>query len=229
MRHPLLHDLIEAATPLGPVYGHQSSGQRWRRYDKLRRWPDQFLVVGDALATFDPAHGQGMTAAVQSALVLEHLLISHGTAIGISYRLRRALAHRLAPAWELSTRSLRATGGGQTPSNGLRARLTRAYARRAAAAATTDPYAAALLLEKLQAETAPTMALRLRTLPALLRTPSTSANTQPPSATHGPQARRRPGASRRASAVGVSIGSAASRSTGHGSAAATPTGNRRQP
>lgn len=49
-----------------------------------------------------------MTLAVQSALVLDRMLTSHGTTIGITYRLRRDLARQLATAWRLSTRNLHA-------------------------------------------------------------------------------------------------------------------------
>ncbi|OIJ88636.1 hypothetical protein BIV25_36320 [Streptomyces sp. MUSC 14] len=102
--HPLLHEVIHAATPLGPVYGCRRPEHRWRHYEKLRRWPDRFLVVGDAFVTLDPAHGHGMTSAVESALVLGRLLAAHGTTAGLSHRLRRALAQQLAPAWAGGTR-----------------------------------------------------------------------------------------------------------------------------
>ncbi|MFI7321920.1 FAD-dependent oxidoreductase [Streptomyces venezuelae] len=115
LRHPLLRDVIESATPLGPVHTCTRTENRWRHYDQLRRWPDQFLVLGDALAVTDPAHGQGMTHAVQSALVLDGMLSGHGTTVGLAYRLRRALAHRLAPAWQSSTHHLRTTGPATTP------------------------------------------------------------------------------------------------------------------
>ncbi|NGN64253.1 pyridine nucleotide-disulfide oxidoreductase [Streptomyces sp. A7024] len=107
LRDPVLGDVLEAATPLGPVYRFSGTDSRWRHYGKLRRWPDQYLVVGDALATLDPAHGQGMTLAVQAANVLDAMLAAHGTAIGITYRLRRALAHELAPAWRTAIRRSR--------------------------------------------------------------------------------------------------------------------------
>lgn len=224
LRHPLLRDLIEAATPLGPVYTRGRADNRLRHYEKLRRWPDQFLVVGDALATVDPVHGHGMTLAVQCALVLDHLLAAHGTAVGISHRLRRALAHQIAPAWQSGTR----TPG---PASGLRARLGRRYASRIAAAATTDPHAAALLLHQQQSPDAPA-ALRPRALRAALTAQREPAGTAPPSLTHGPEARRRRPAAPTAPAIGVSGGSAArSRPTGSSAhwPAATPAGERRRP
>ncbi|MEU3256073.1 FAD-dependent monooxygenase, partial [Streptomyces sp. NPDC006997] len=115
LRHPLLRDLIAAATPLGPVYRATATASRWRHYEKLRRFPDQFLVVGDAYAALHPVHGHGMTHAIAGALVLDELLTAHGTAIGLGYRLRRALARHLAPAWRTSTRAQHAAPHHPTP------------------------------------------------------------------------------------------------------------------
>ncbi|MFI7386513.1 FAD-dependent oxidoreductase [Streptomyces sp. NPDC049813] len=154
LRHPLLHDVLATATPLGPVYTCTRTQNRWRHYERLRRWPDQFLVLGDALATLDPAHGQGMTLAVESALVLDHLLGSHGTVVGLSYRLRRALAHQVGATWRLSTRNVRLTAGDDPDAGGppgLRTRLARRSAARIEAAATSDADAATMLLDQLQA------------------------------------------------------------------------------
>lgn len=195
LRHPLLHDVLRAATPLGPVYVCRTTENRWRHYEKLRRWPDQFLVLGDAFAAFDPAHGQGMTTAVQSALILGHMLADHGTAVGLGYRLRRALAHRLAPAWRTSTRAVRAAKSDQDP--GVGTRLGRRYHARIAAAATSDPYAATALLHLLKAAAPPATALRPRVLRAALRGPHSPAPTAlaaapaaSPHTPHGPDARR---------------------------------------
>ncbi|MEV6109157.1 hypothetical protein AB0M28_31290, partial [Streptomyces sp. NPDC051940] len=182
--HPLLREVLEDAKPLGPVYRFSGTDSRWRHYEKLRRWPDQFVVVGDALAALDPSHGPGMTLAVRGALVLEHILAAHGTAVGISYRLRRALAHQLAPAWRSATRSVPAA---DAPAS-LRTRLAGRYAARIAAAATGDEGAARVLLDLGAAPR--TAALRLRGLRAALRRPGPAPHT-PPSVTHGTGKRRR--------------------------------------
>ncbi|MEU5367063.1 FAD-dependent monooxygenase [Streptomyces sp. NPDC005925] len=212
LRDPLLRDVLEAATPLGPVYSCGPGDNRWRHYEKLRRWPDQFLVVGDAACALDPAHGQGMTVAVQCALVLDQLLSAHGTPAGLGYRLRRAVAHRLAPAWRASTRAQRAAHAGQDPRPGWRSRLTGRYAARIASAATTDPSAAALLLQQLQAAAPPRAALRPAVVRAALRGPRGPVPAGPPSTTHGPTARRRRAVAPDKPAIGVSTGSARWRS-----------------
>ncbi|MFG2282281.1 FAD-dependent oxidoreductase [Streptomyces asoensis] len=231
LRSPLLHDLLTAATPLGPVYRCGPVTSRWRHYEKLRRWPDQFLVVGDAFVALDPAHGHGMTLAVHSALVLDHLLTAHGTAVGISHRLRRALAHRLAPAWRAAT-----TTAHRAPPEApaaLRARLAGGYAARIAAAATTDRHAATLLLQWQQALAPPAAALRPHALRAALRPRRDPVPTAwPPSATHGQDAaRRRRPAAPAAPVIGVATVSRRTRPAGSSAhwPAPAPAGDRNRP
>jgi len=219
LRDPLLRDLIANATPLGPVYTCRTRSSR-RHYEQLRRFPDQLLVVGDALATLDPAHGHGMTLAVECALVLDQMLTAHGTAVGISHRLRRALAHRVAPAWRSAT-------GPLDPPHGLRARLGSRYGSRLAVAATTDRQAATELLTAHETLAPPAA----RALWAALRPRGEAAVPPPPTATHGPDARRRRPAAPTAPAIGVATGSVRPQPTGSSAhwPAVTPAGERRRP
>jgi 2-polyprenyl-6-methoxyphenol hydroxylase-like FAD-dependent oxidoreductase len=69
-----IHDVIHDAEPVddGVVFRYPASQRR--HYERLSRFPDNFLVLGDAACSFNPVYGQGMTVAALEALVLrEHL------------------------------------------------------------------------------------------------------------------------------------------------------------
>ena len=66
---------IGAAEPLPKSVVSVTRESRWRRYDKMRRFPAGLLVIGDAICSFNPIYGQGMTvAALQAQQALRHCL-----------------------------------------------------------------------------------------------------------------------------------------------------------
>ncbi len=65
---------IAGARPLGPVRRYRFTHAAQRRYDRLRRLPEGLLALGDAVCSFDPVFGQGMTMAARNAELLDHHL-----------------------------------------------------------------------------------------------------------------------------------------------------------
>ena len=107
--HPLVYDLIRHAEPLTPIAGYRRTENRQRHYERLAQWPDNFVVLGDAVCAFNPIYGQGMTTAALGALTLDRCLRERqawagaGDLTGFGQRFQRALARTNATPWLMAT------------------------------------------------------------------------------------------------------------------------------
>ncbi len=138
VRSPLLYEAIRDAEPLSPVYGFGNTSNQRRRYERLRRSPEGFVVVGDAACTFNPVYGQGMSVAAFTALALDRALRAHHGSKGLARRLQRQVAKYNADAWMISSgEDLRypTTTGARVD---RRTRLLRRYMDRVTQTAMTD-------------------------------------------------------------------------------------------
>ena len=73
-----------------------------RRYEDLDAFPDGLVVTGDAVSSFNPAYGQGMSVAALDAVVLHHALADGGLD-DLPGRFFDRLAPVLDTPWRLAT------------------------------------------------------------------------------------------------------------------------------
>jgi 2-polyprenyl-6-methoxyphenol hydroxylase-like FAD-dependent oxidoreductase len=103
LRSPIIHELISEAEPRGPIFGYRNTQNRRRAYDKSERHPEGFLLLGDAVCTFNPIYGQGMSVAALEALALRDLLAQHGTGPGLARRVQKMVARVTSQPWTMAT------------------------------------------------------------------------------------------------------------------------------
>jgi 2-polyprenyl-6-methoxyphenol hydroxylase-like FAD-dependent oxidoreductase len=141
LRSPEIFDAIAAAEPLTPIAGQRATENRIRHYDRVARFPEGVVAVGDAVCAFNPVYGQGMTAAALGAEVLDRWLQgeSSQSGDGRGRAFQRALARATAAAWQISTGAdhrFRTTTG---PPEVRVARLVGSYISGVIRAATKQP------------------------------------------------------------------------------------------
>lgn len=104
---------LRSAKPLSAVAVFRYTGAVWRRYDRMPRFPAGLLVVGDALCSLNPIHGQGITMAGLEAVALqEHLLQPDAS----PQRFFKDVAKHIGPTWAMN----QATDRESSPAHGRR-------------------------------------------------------------------------------------------------------------
>jgi 2-polyprenyl-6-methoxyphenol hydroxylase-like FAD-dependent oxidoreductase len=135
LRFPDIYQAIRDGEPLDDPVPFRFPASVRHRYERLDRFPDGFLVVGDAVCSFNPIYGQGMSVAAIEALALGRHL--RRGARPEPRRLLRDLARAVDVPWEIAA-------GGDLVFPGVhghrtaKTRLANAYLARLHAAAADD-------------------------------------------------------------------------------------------
>ncbi|HEU5409508.1 MAG TPA: hypothetical protein VFU57_00685 [Candidatus Acidoferrales bacterium] len=106
LEHPELFRAIQDATPASPIATYRFPAHVWHHYDRLKNLPPNLLVLGDALCSFNPIYGQGMTVAALEAQVLHRCLASsklRANATFLRNRYFREATGIVKSAWTMAT------------------------------------------------------------------------------------------------------------------------------
>jgi 2-polyprenyl-6-methoxyphenol hydroxylase-like FAD-dependent oxidoreductase len=133
---PDVHQVISSAELLqAPVPAHFPASVRLR-YERLDRFPEGYVVTGDAVCSFNPVFGQGMTVSALEALALRDCLRDGAGQLG--QRFFRFAAKLVDIPWGIAVGAdLRfpEVEGPRTP----KVRMVNAYLARLHVAAGSDP------------------------------------------------------------------------------------------
>jgi hypothetical protein len=103
LQKPEIFDLVRVAEPLCPLMPYHFSANLRRHYEELSPFPAGFLVFGDALCSFNPVYGQGMTVACTESLALRECLAAGRQKI--AERFLRAASRLIDIPWQIAVGS----------------------------------------------------------------------------------------------------------------------------
>ena len=100
---PDIYNIISRAEPLSDIITHKFPASLRRHYEQMKRFPDGYLVMGDAICSFNPIYGQGMTSAALQVAALGKLLGQRqGNLAGLAQAFFQQAAKVVDIPWQLA-------------------------------------------------------------------------------------------------------------------------------
>jgi hypothetical protein len=96
---PYIYDVVSQAKPVNePRSARFPASVRWH-YERMRRFPQGYVIIGDAIASSNPAYAQGMSLAILEAIELDAAL-RHGSQ-NLAHRFLRQVTKVVDSPWSL--------------------------------------------------------------------------------------------------------------------------------
>lgn len=164
---PDLYRLLDRLESLGEPRRMRIPVSIRRRYERLDRFPEGYLVLGDALCQFNPSYGQGMTVAACEAVALRECL-ADGRHDGLARRFFERAARIIDVPWDLSVGGDLRFPSVEAP-RPPRVKLLNRYITRLHVAAEADPVVGHAFLSVANLQTPPQRLLSPSVLARVLR------------------------------------------------------------
>ena len=140
LRFTDLYEAIRHADPVDDPVAYRFPTCRWRRFERLTRFPEGLVVLGDGVCSFNPVYGQGISiAAIEALIVRDHLTRRRPPRTG---HLRARLARVIRTPWTMALAGDVAIPGVQGPRTAT-VRAANSFVNRVLATAADDTVAGA--------------------------------------------------------------------------------------
>jgi 2-polyprenyl-6-methoxyphenol hydroxylase-like FAD-dependent oxidoreductase len=96
-------EIARRCEPMSDIATYRMPGNQRRLWEAVARRPKGFLVTGDAVASFNPVYGQGMTQAMQAAITLRDCLSESDDDRTLPTRFQMKLSSSTADAFAVSS------------------------------------------------------------------------------------------------------------------------------
>ena len=180
---PDVYEAVKDAEPLTDPVTFQFPASMRRRYERLSRFPEHLLVVGDAFCSFNPVYGQGMTVASMEVMALRDHLRRYGAPRALEFL--REVGKIINNPWDIST-SGDLDFPGVVGARPLKVRMGNTYMSRLQYAATKDAAITDAFMRVAGLMDPPTALMRPRLLNKILRNSRHMPPPLPPTAPPAP-------------------------------------------
>jgi 2-polyprenyl-6-methoxyphenol hydroxylase-like FAD-dependent oxidoreductase len=172
-------DVIRHEEPLTPIVTHRLPSNQWRHFEKLDRHLRGFLAIGDAICSFNPIYGQGMSSAALQAVALGSSIDAVGIdSPALAARFYKAAAKVIANPWAIAVGGDFAFPETTGPKPPMVNRIN-SYVKKVIIAAQYDPVVARAIWEVQGLVASPPSLMKPQVMVRVLRTARKGPRGQP--------------------------------------------------
>jgi 2-polyprenyl-6-methoxyphenol hydroxylase-like FAD-dependent oxidoreductase len=101
--NPNIYDIVSKSEPQSEFMTYNFPYSIRRYYERLKRFPLRYLVLGDAISSFNPIYGQGMSSACLQAVVLDKVLSENIDGEKMAKTYFKRIAKIIDNIWQIAT------------------------------------------------------------------------------------------------------------------------------